>query len=561
MRYFNQWLFLFIIMMAVNAQAQKPVYTSAKVSAATVYFNAAELTQNATATLPAGTSEIVVKNVAEHIFESTVQIGAPASVTVLSVQFTRNYAGDQPVALPESAAVKKLRDSINILQAELDRLVTQRNNDQKTLDLLDKNQQVAGQNTGLSVTDLVKLVDYYRAKRNEITANQLTLSVREKKIGERMTAINTKISEATAPKDTDAYKGKLVLQVMCDVAGTYPLEINYLTQGASWSPYYDLRADTSSGPISMMYKAQVTQNTGIDWKQVKLTLSSGTPNQSSQIPILSAWFLRFGGKIINGYPNADFLNTIQGQVPGLQVTNGNGAPGANSAVKIRGMATMSAQTIEKKELGDYTTINDNQMNVSFVIDTPYDILSNGKVHSVRMKEIKLPASYRHYSVPKMEQEAFLMAEVTDYGKYNLLPGEANIIFDGMYIGKTNIIPNQTGDTLNLSMGRDKRVSIKREKVADKSGTKFLSSYKEQTFTYETTVRNNKKEAINLMLKDQYPVSTDQEIEVTLLKDDGAKVNTETGVLTWELKLNPGETKKIRISYKVKYPKNKVIANL
>ena len=294
MRYFNQWLFLFIIMMTANANAQKPVYTSAKVSAATVYFNAAELTQTANATLPLGTSEIVVKNVAEHIYESTVQIGAPASVTVLSVQFTRNYAGDQPVAQPESAAVRKLRDSINILQGELDRLVTQRNNDQKTLDLLDKNQQVAGQNTGLSVTDLVKLVHYYRAKRNEITANQLTLSARERKIGERMTAINTKISEATAPKDTDAYKGKLVIQVMCDVAGTYPLEINYLTQGASWSPYYDLRADTSSGPISMMYKAQVTQNTGIDWKQVKLTLSSGTPNQSSQIPILVAWLLRYG---------------------------------------------------------------------------------------------------------------------------------------------------------------------------------------------------------------------------------------------------------------------------
>lgn len=546
MRYFNQWLFLFIIMMAANAQAQKPVYTNAKVSAATVYFNAAELTQNATATLPSGTSEIVVKNVAEHIFESTVQIGAPASVTVLSVQFTRNYAGDQPVAQPESSAVKKLRDSINILQAELDRLVTQRNNDQKTLDLLDKNQQVAGQNTGLSVTDLVKLVDYYRAKRNEITANQLTLSAREKKIGERMTAINTKIGEATAPKDTDAYKGKLVLQVMCDVAGTYPLEINYLTQGASWSPYYDLRADTSSGPISMMYKAQVTQNTGIDWKQVKLTLSSGTPNQSSQIPILVAWLLRYGTPYVP-YANSNLMmNTYKPQAETDKSLN---------EVVVVGYGT------RKKDLGDYTTINDNQMNVSFVIDVPYDILSNGKVHSVRMKEIKLPASYRHYSVPKMEQEAFLMAEVTDYGKYNLLPGEANIIFDGMYIGKTNIIPNQTGDTLNLSMGRDKRVSIKREKVADKSGTKFLSSYKEQTFTYETTIRNNKKEAINLMLKDQCPVSTDQEIEVTLLKDDGAKVNTETGVLTWELKLNPGETKKIRISYKVKYPKNKAIANL
>ena len=131
----------------------------------------------------------------------------------------------------------------------------------------------------------------------------------------------------------------------------------------------------------------------------------------------------------------------------------------------------------------------------------------------------------------------------------------------MYVGKTMINPSQTSDTLNLSMGRDKKVSIKREKVVDKSGTKFLSSKKEQTFTYDITVRNNKKEAIIMLLKDQYPLSTDKEIEIELLQKDGAKANLETGILTWDLDLKPNETKKIRISYLVKYPKDKIIGNL
>ena len=111
------------------------------------------------------------------------------------------------------------------------------------------------------------------------------------------------------------------------------------------------------------------------------------------------------------------------------------------------------------------------------------------------------------------------------------------------------------------MGRDKKVSIKREKVVDKSGTKFLSSKKEQTFTFDITVRNNKKETVNMLLKDQYPLSTDKEIEVELLESNNANENKETGILTWDLKLNPNETKKIRISYKVKYPKDKIIDNL
>jgi uncharacterized protein (TIGR02231 family) len=154
-----------------------------------------------------------------------------------------------------------------------------------------------------------------------------------------------------------------------------------------------------------------------------------------------------------------------------------------------------------------------------------------------------------------------LAELNDYAKYNLLPGEANIVFEGMYVGKTTINPNQTQDTLNLSMGRDKKISIKRERITDKSGTKFLSSYKEQTFTYDIIVRNNKKEEINMLLKDQYPLSTDKEMTVELLDKDGAKANEETGVLTWEIKLKPNETKKYRISYKIKYPKDKVIGNL
>lgn len=299
----------------------------------------------------------------------------------------------------------------------------------------------------------------------------------------------------------------------------------------------------------MLYKGQVVQQTGVDWKNVKLTLSSGMPNQNNQAPLLQAWFLRFG--IIRPVYDNDnaVINSLQGQVAGLNIATASGAPGAESTIVSRGNAY--------KE----TTISENQLTISFDIDVPYDILSNGKKHSVTLKEIKLPATYKHYAVPKLDKEAFLLAEFNDYSQYNLLRGEANIIFEGMYIGKTVIDPNQTADTLHLSMGRDKKISVKREKIADKSGTKFLSSYREQTFTYDITVRNNKKEAVSLTLKDQYPLSTDEKIEIELLKDSGANVNKETGVLTWELKLKPGETEKIRISYKIRYPKDRVIQNL
>ena len=154
-----------------------------------------------------------------------------------------------------------------------------------------------------------------------------------------------------------------------------------------------------------------------------------------------------------------------------------------------------------------------------------------------------------------------MAEITNYDKLNLLPGEANVIFENSYVGKSFINPNATSDTLNLSLGRDKKITIKREKVAEQTGVRFIGNSKKQNFTYEIRLRNGKKEAVDLLLKDQYPVSTDKDMEIELLTAEGAAVNKETGVLTWKLNLKPGATETIRISYSVKYPKDKNILNL
>lgn len=526
--------------------AQKPIFTSAKVKAATVYFNAAELTQTTSVNLPVGTSEIVIKNVADYLNENTVQIGAPSSVTVLSVQFTQNYISEYEVD-EKNPDTKKVRDSILYLQKELKKVENAKDSDAKTIELLDKNQQVWGANSGLNVTELMKMVDYYKLRRAELNNSYDANEEKYNKLTLQLANLNKKL-EVNTQKEEKNSQGKLILQVMNEVAGLVNLDINYITNSASWSPFYDLRAESIKEPINMMYKAQVVQNSGVDWKKVKLTLSSGNPNQNNQAPILSSWFLRYG----------NYYDISQISVQNKLQSRGYYAKEENEKAD---MEVAAAPVMADSSISNFTSISENQLNVSFDIDIPYDIMSNGKAHSVALKEIKLTASYKYYAAPRVEKEAFLLAEINDYSKYNLLQGEANIIFEGMHVGKTVINPNQTADTLNLSMGRDKKISIKREKVVDKSGTKFLSSYKEQTFTYDITVRNNKKEEVNMLLKDQYPLSSDKEITVELIDDGKAKVNTETGIMTWELKLAPNETKKIRISYKVKYPKDKIIDNL
>ena len=533
----NFIIYSFLLLFGITF-AQKPIFTTAKVNAATVYFNAVEITQSATAILPKGSSEIVVKNVADYLNENTVQIGAPSNVTVLSVQFTNNYISEYEID-EKSPVIKNVRDSIKLVEKEIQKINNAKESEIKAIELLDKNQQVSGLNSGLNVAELMKMMAFYKGKRNESRNAIDALEDRRIKLNETLSNLRNKL-EINTKNEEKTSKGKLIIQVMNELAGNVDFNINYLSNQASWSPFYDLRADNVTAPINMMYKAQVVQNTGIDWKKVKLTLSSGNPNQNNQAPILNAWWLQYE----QPYLAAEYDKMELSEV----------------------VVTASPIRKDKKQLGYAAApinanIVENQLNISFDIDIPYDILSNGKAHSVALKDLKLPATYKYYAAPRVEKEAFLLAEINDYSKYNLLPGEANIIFEGLYVGKTYINPNQTSDTLNLSMGRDKKISIKREKVADKSGTKFLSSKKEQTFTYDITVRNNKKEAVQLLLKDQYPLSPDKEIEVTLIESNDAKINTETGILTWDLNLKPNETYKIRISYKVKYPKDKIIGNL
>jgi uncharacterized protein (TIGR02231 family) len=537
----KKFLLLFAFLISAFAFAQKPIFVAAKVKAATVYFNSAEISQTTSAMLPKGTSEIVVKNVSNALNENTIQIGAPSTVTVLSVQFTDDYVSEYEVD-ETNPAIKKVRDSINLVKKEIQKVENARESEAKAIELLDKNQQISGVNSGLSVAELMKMVDYYKLKRTEIKNNYDALIEKSIKLNEKLVSLNSKL-EINTKKEDKTSDGKLIIQVMNEIAGNVDLEINYLTNAATWRPFYDLRANSIGEPMNMMYKAEVVQNTGIDWKKVKLTLSSGNPNQNNQAPTVNPWFLRY-------QPSQEIPNVAYAREQLQEVV----VVGYGTKRKNFDKSTNSS-------ISDYTTITENQLNISFDIDIPYDILSNGKAHSVALKEIKIPATFKYYAAPRVEKEAFLLAEVVDYSKYNLLKGEANIIFEGIYVGKTTINPGQTSDTLNLSMGRDKKITIKREKVVDKSGTKFLSSKKEQTFTYDITVRNNKKEAAQLLLKDQYPLSSDKEIEIELLQSDSAKVNTETGILTWDLDLKPNETKKIRISYRVKYPKDKVIDNL
>jgi polyhydroxyalkanoate synthesis regulator phasin len=218
-------LFFALYCFATLALAQKPIFVNSKIKSVTIYSNSAEINHAVSANLPAGVSEIVVKNVADYVNENTIQIGAPAHVTVLSAQFTTNYISEYEVD-ETNPAIKKVRDSITILEKELSKLDNQKTALNKSIELLDKNQNVAGSNSGLNVAELMKLVDYYNLKHRELRNAIQGIEENEAKTSLQIEKLTTKL-ELNTQKEDSASKGKLVLQVMTDLASTVNFDINY----------------------------------------------------------------------------------------------------------------------------------------------------------------------------------------------------------------------------------------------------------------------------------------------------------------------------------------------
>ncbi|TYR32590.1 DUF4139 domain-containing protein [Sphingobacterium phlebotomi] len=516
--------------------AQKAIIQKADLKNVTVFTNAAELSHTASINLPSGSSEIVFTHVANNIDENSIQIGTGANVTILSVRPALNYIDADVKTEAYSIVENEYKRALTALK----KLQNQKATEESLLKLLEQNQKISGENSSTTVAELAKMAEFYKPKYLEVKNNITAL---DEKIAEQRDIVDkVKVQFDEVKGQTSGSGGQLIVQIINNQTGNQPFNISYLTRQANWSASYELRAENTTSPLQIVYKANVSQQTGVDWQQVNLRLSTSNPSQGGVAPTLSPWHL---------YYQQNLTAALQGRVAGVQ---------------IRGVAKQSkiADNILEEvaaapqALNDYVQQAENQLNTTFDIDIPYTIASNGKQHAVNLKEYTHPASYQYYVAPRINQEVFLLAELIDYEKLNLVPGQANVMFENMLVGKTFINPSEATDTLKLSLGRDKMISVKREKINDLSSSRLIGNSRTQTAIYEITIKNNKKSGVSLTLQEQYPISTDKSMDIILEEASGGQVGKDTGIVTWKLNIPAGGTQKLKFGYSVKHPKDKQV---
>ena len=631
-------------LIAITSQADEGQKISSKVQRVIVFLSGAQVKRTADVSIKQGTSTLIFNNLSPDIDAQSIQVHANGSFTILSVKHEMDFINEQAkqtTAEELKAKQKALRDKINFESNFLTIYEEEAN-------LLRKNQVVSGETTGLDVTKLKQALDFQTERFTEIRKKEQAINSEIEELNLELRKYDKQLAELS--KGATTATSNVIVTVSSKTALEAEFSLSYVVRSAAWFPTYDIRAKDINSPIQISYKANVSQHCGEEWKNIRLTLSTGNPSVSGNKPELNPYYLGYGmyysnplnlpntisGKVIgtdDGQPIVGAMVKVKGTSIGtvtdvngnyaLQLPHGaqalevayigyksqatnisggqasfrlepssnalnevvvtgygaqrksdvtgatstismDGQPGGSSAVYLRGISndknilqgqaagvSISTLPIEVNQV-------ENQTNIEFDITDPYTITNDGKLCTVDINEFELKAIYQYAVVPKVSIDVFLTAKLTDWNKYNFLSGEANLFFEGTFIGKSVIDANATADTLNLSLGADKNIVVTRNAVKTLTEKQNLGSNRKETRDWEIEVKNRKNQLVNLLVEDQIPVSQNSSIEVEKQELSGAKLDEKSGKVTWDFQLSPQDDKKVELRYLVKYPKSQSV---
>lgn len=495
-----------------------------QLKAVTIYLSGASLESVAKANIPAGVSTIRLTNIASGYNDQSIQVEGLGNFTINSVT---------PAIGLETPKIDSLKKRYNSLNEQILASSRSINAIEEAIKVLNENKNIKGANSNLTTNELNQMVDFYQKKLLSLNENKAKEVAKKGKLQEDCKKVSEELSEARKNNND------VLVTVSATKAQAITLGLSYFIYNAHWTPFYEVRVDDVNKDISVAYKAKVDQFSGIDWNNVKVTLSTGNPTLNGTVPTLSKWILR-------EQPQYRSVNRVSyAQAKSFAVAD-------EEMEEMEEMADANYVAPQKAKYASMIT-EEKMTSIEFTIDELFSVKSQQDDAMLTINTNKIPAEYVYRCVPKLDKNAYLVAKITDFSKYNFLSGDASLYLAGKYVGMSYFNIAQTTDTLQLSLGQDKGIVVERTMDNESFKKSSIGKKYKQTVAYTITTRNNKSTAIKLELQDNIPVSGSSDIEVSFNVTDGATLNDQS-IATWKLDLQPAETKKVNLSYTVVYPK-------
>ena len=535
-------LTLFFALCAFVSFSQSKSVT-APITDVTLFLSGAQVTHKGDVNLKKGENTLVLSGLTAGMDVNSIQILGNKDYTILSVKHQMNYTSKV-----SNTRVRSIQDSIKLLGFQTAERASLRAVYQEEKAFLQANRSIKGDNALLIREDLSEMADFYRSRMKEIEYKILDLNQTDRENNEKLQHLQTQLSQLQSQNVTNP--GEIEFVVTTDEDKKADVVITYLATNAGWTPYYDLRAEDIESDIEFTYRAKVWQGTGADWKRVNLTISTGNPNVGAQVPALNPW-----------YVNIYTPQAYRARGARADAYDDYEKPAAMASGYMAEMDKSSRAMNSMLTSASFTTITSNSVSTEFKISIKYDIASDNQPVEVVMQKQRLKASYKYVTIPKLEAAAYLQADIIDWMQYSLLSGESNIYFKGTFVGNGYIDPALANDTLQLSLGRDNAITVKRDQVKDFCKTSVFGVKKSTSKAYEITIVNTKKKPINIEVYDQVPLTQNADLEVVVEELSGATQDIATGKVTWKMTVEPEKTEKRQLRFTVKYPKKNLIQNL
>ncbi|WP_229096551.1 MULTISPECIES: DUF4139 domain-containing protein [Proteus] len=539
-------LFILSIISTSNALANEPnsaeltkaLYQDVKLNQATIFLRGAELENSTTLNLPAGQSEVVLSNVANNIDPKSLSISLDNDDVVINTINVKKI----PIAPSYPSAITVLMEKQRDLNKRIEELNININVGDEQIALL-KDQSFFGYGETQSLEQSSQKFDFISKKMTSILNQQ-------KMAREEIAELTEKLEELSRQLEIDMpiiakEKTQIVLSLGTSKNLTSKMRISYITPDAGWSPAYDIRSQGMGKPILLTYKADVIQNTGLNWDKVKLVLTSTNPSLNITAPTLSPWYLALYND------NAKFRSKSMSMDMAAPV--------------VPSPALMGEESYEKqlnKGVTRYVTTNNNGINLSHTIALPYTLKNSTETNTLVINQKEVTADYRYLTTPKLVEEVYLQAEVKDWENLNLLNGRANIYYMNSFVGNTYINTNELTELLNIPLGIDKNIQISRinnEKI--RKEPIFIGTTIEQKESYTIKVRNTYDTPVKVTIYDQLPLSQENNINVANADYKDGVLDKDTGEIEWSITLGAKQEKSLPLNYTLSYPKNRQVMGL
>lgn len=543
---------------------------SSKITAVTVYPGAAHITRTITLDLPAGAHTIVFDSINPPLDENTLSVSGQGTA---SVKIYGGYIKQEFIKQSPNARVAEIEKKIQ----ELDDQTIERNSYSQVLEqkkeYLNSIKLFAGGQLPKDLVTTMPTVENLKGV-GDLLAEELADVEKQKN------EIRIKLREIANDRNTLALelgsvrsggqniKRRLAVDLECSKPGKFTLNASYLVNGAFWRPLYDARTDITKSQVELTSFGVVKQNTGEDWQDVALTLSTAKPNIGGRMPYVAPWILQ-PYQVMPASKNMVVAGMARLQSAADDIGDQYSAMNGNYAEMDGALAKENRRKEEPAEIA-YSQVAQNGLSVTFKIARPVSLKSDGTENKFPIATQTLNAEFQYSANPKVTPISYLNSDVVNSADLQLLAGQVNLFLEGDFVGKSDIQNVGPGEKFSLYLGVNENVKVKREQLERKVNDIFLagipSPNRTTTFKMKITIENYESRKIKYNLFESMPTTqNEKQINIKIAEVNPAPFKKDwddrKGVWQWVVELEPKAKKEITYTFSVEHPRDMQVSGL